>query len=34
VIGTYSFTKGWNKVQLSRWTTEGFVVVADAIRVR
>lgn len=34
VIGTYSFPKGWNKVQLSRWTTEGSVVVADAIRVR
>ena len=33
-LGTYSFTAGWNKVQLSRWTTTGYVVVADAIRVR
>jgi N-acetyl-anhydromuramyl-L-alanine amidase AmpD len=33
-IGTWSFSAGWNKVVLSRWTTEGYVVVADAIRVR
>ncbi|WP_309892758.1 hypothetical protein [Archangium sp.] len=33
-LGTYSFTAGWNKVQLSRWTTAGTVVVADAIQVR
>jgi hypothetical protein len=33
-IGTYSFSKGWNKVVLSRWTTSGDVVIADAIRVR
>ena len=31
--GTYNFTKGWNKVVVSRWTTEGFVVIADAVRV-
>ncbi len=33
-IGTWSFSAGWNKVQLSRWTTAGAVVVADAVRVR
>jgi N-acetyl-anhydromuramyl-L-alanine amidase AmpD len=33
-IGTWSFSAGWNKVQLSRWTTEGYVVIADAIQVR
>ena len=33
-LGTYSFTAGWNKVQLSRWTTTGFQVVADAVQVR
>ena len=33
-LGTWSFSAGWNKVQLSRWTTTGYVVIADAIRVR
>jgi hypothetical protein len=33
-LGTYSFSAGWNKVQLSRWTTTGYVVIADAIQVR
>ncbi|WP_375755190.1 N-acetylmuramoyl-L-alanine amidase [Corallococcus exercitus] len=33
-LGTYSFSAGWNKVQLSRWTTPGSVVMADAVRVR
>jgi len=33
-LGTYNFTAGWNKIQLSRWTTAGTVVVADAIQVR
>ncbi|OJT18807.1 N-acetylmuramoyl-L-alanine amidase [Archangium sp. Cb G35] len=33
-LGTYSFTAGWNKVQLSRWTTSGFQVIADAVQVR
>jgi N-acetyl-anhydromuramyl-L-alanine amidase AmpD len=33
-LGTYTFPAGWNKVQLSRWTTMGSVVIADAIRVR
>lgn len=33
-LGTFNFTAGWNKVVLSRWTTEGKVVIADAIRVR
>lgn len=33
-LGTWSFSAGWNKVQLSRWTTSGYVVIADAVRVR
>ena len=33
-LGTYSFPAGWNKVQVSRWTSAGSVVIADAIRVR
>jgi hypothetical protein len=33
-LGTYSFSAGWNKVQLSRWTTSGYYVIADAIQVR
>ncbi len=33
-LGTFSFPAGWNKVQLSRWTTAGYVVMADAIQVR
>ncbi|WNG43279.1 N-acetylmuramoyl-L-alanine amidase [Archangium minus] len=33
-LGTWSFPAGWNKVQLSRWAPEGYVVIADAIRVR
>jgi N-acetyl-anhydromuramyl-L-alanine amidase AmpD len=33
-LGTYSFSAGWNKVQVSRWTGAGFQVVADAVRVR
>jgi hypothetical protein len=33
-LGTWSFPAGWNKVQLSRWTTAGYQVVADAVRVR
>jgi N-acetyl-anhydromuramyl-L-alanine amidase AmpD len=33
-IGTYNFSAGWNKVVLSRWTTSGDVVIADAVRVR
>jgi N-acetyl-anhydromuramyl-L-alanine amidase AmpD len=33
-IGTWSFSAGWNRVVLSRWTTTGYVVIADAIRVR
>ncbi|WP_257461682.1 golvesin C-terminal-like domain-containing protein [Archangium lipolyticum] len=33
-LGTWSFTAGWNKVQLSRWTTAGSYVIADAIQVR
>jgi hypothetical protein len=33
-IGTYNFPAGWNTVALSRWTTPGDVVVADAVRFR
>lgn len=33
-LGTWNFSAGWNKVTLSRWTAEGSVVIADAIRVR
>ncbi|MBM7112066.1 N-acetylmuramoyl-L-alanine amidase [Archangium primigenium] len=33
-LGTFTVTVGWNKVRLSRNTTTGFVVMADAIRVR
>jgi hypothetical protein len=33
-IGTWSFSAGWNRIVLSRWTTEGYVVVADAVQVR
>lgn len=33
-LGAWSFSAGWNKVTLSRWTTAGSVVIADAIRVR
>lgn len=30
----WSFSAGWNRVVLSRWTTAGYVVIADAVRVR
>lgn len=33
-LGTWHFSAGWNKVQLSRWTSGGGVVIADALRVR
>lgn len=33
-LGTYNLAAGWNKVALSRWTTAGYVVVADAVRFR
>jgi hypothetical protein len=33
-LGTFSFQAGWNRVMLSRWTTAGSVVIADAVRVR
>lgn len=33
-LGTYNFTAGWNSVVLSRWTSSGTVVIADAIRIR
>jgi N-acetyl-anhydromuramyl-L-alanine amidase AmpD len=33
-LGTWAFTRGWNRITLSRWTTAGAVVIADAVRVR
>ncbi|MFV8754088.1 N-acetylmuramoyl-L-alanine amidase [Nannocystaceae bacterium ST9] len=33
-LGIYSFKAGWNHVDLSAWAAVGYVVVADAIRVR
>lgn len=33
-LGTWNFTAGWNKILLSRWTTAGYVVIADAVRIR
>lgn len=32
-LGSYTFTAGWNQVAVSRWTTPGDYVIADAIRV-
>lgn len=32
-LGKFTFTAGWNQVAVSRWTTPGAQVVADAIRV-
>ena len=32
VLGTWSFTAGWNHVALSRWTASGDYVIADAVR--
>jgi|GEM_PF-7085814 len=31
-LGTYNFSSGQQQVQLSCWTTEGFVVIADGVR--
>ena len=33
-LGTYNFQAGWNRVYLSRWTSTGYVVIADAVRIR
>jgi N-acetyl-anhydromuramyl-L-alanine amidase AmpD len=33
-LGAWSFPAGWNTVQVSRWTANPTVVIADAIRVR
>lgn len=33
-LGTFDFPAGWNRIALSRWTTPGYIVVADAVRVR
>lgn len=32
-LGSWWFPAGWNEIQLSRWTTPGTYVVADAVRV-
>ena len=33
-LGSYTFSSGWNRIVLSRWTIDSNVVIADAIRVR
>ncbi len=33
-LGTWKFTRGWNRVRLSRWASTGTVVIADAVRIR
>src|SRR5690606_4510855 len=33
-LGTYNFSAGWNFVDLSVWAPGGYVVIADAVRVR
>ncbi|MCP3136767.1 golvesin C-terminal-like domain-containing protein [Pyxidicoccus xibeiensis] len=33
-LGTFNFSAGWNKVQVSRWTGAAGYVVADAVRIR
>ena len=33
-LGTHSFNAGANKIELSCWTTAGYYVVADAVRIR
>ncbi|MBA3670981.1 MAG: hypothetical protein H0W68_03020 [Gemmatimonadaceae bacterium] len=33
-LGTFAFTAGWNRVVLSRWTTTGFYVIADGVKIR
>jgi len=33
-LGTFNFSAGWNRVTVSRWTTAGSYVIADAIQVR
>jgi N-acetyl-anhydromuramyl-L-alanine amidase AmpD len=33
-LGTFNFGAGWNRVTLSRWATSGYVVIADAVRIR
>jgi N-acetyl-anhydromuramyl-L-alanine amidase AmpD len=32
-LGSYAFSAGWNRVSLSRWTTTGYVVIADAVKI-
>jgi hypothetical protein len=33
-LGTWNFGAGWNKIVLSRWGSDGTVVIADAVRIR
>lgn len=33
-LGRFDFSAGWNKVSVSRWTTAGAQVIADAIKVQ
>lgn len=33
-LGSWNFTAGWNRIVLSRWTTSGSYVIADAVKIR
>lgn len=33
-LGTWNFTAGWNRIVLSRWTSSGSYVIADAVKIR
>lgn len=33
-IGTWNFSAGWNRIEISRWTSSGDVVIAAAVRIR
>lgn len=33
-LGSWNFSAGWNRIVLSRWTTAGDYVIADAVKIR
>jgi len=33
-LGTFNFSAGWNRITVSRWTTTGYYVIADAVQIR
>ncbi|MBF5046569.1 hypothetical protein FGE12_29400 [Aggregicoccus sp. 17bor-14] len=33
-LGSFKFTRGWNRIRVSRWAGNGSVVIADAVRIR